>query len=520
MLAVEQDDDFEDSERSASTKVNTVDAPEGFTMASTEQRQPLAFSGADITIQDYKPSFKKAVGAIHVVPTKDNYSQSLNGRRLFDAFIVVAQMDAQNRGRDFIRKVREDRVSPLIRIRIGELCTLAGIPGLNYERVYKEIEKLHEVPLAWNVVNEVSEIEWRMHSHFLASYGIGESKYQGEICFSIDPSVLNIILEPSNWATLSLKAMEGLRTSASYALYQNAWRYINTSNKVTASLPTETWIELLVGKSSYVVDDPERGKLVVNYKDFKRRVLLNAIERVNAVSALSYTLELKEYKSGKRVSKIQFKFVPKQQVSTDLPVTLSDDVVADLEKIGFSRLEIKNMSQAFSYEMISDAIERLRLAVIRQREAGRPIINKKSYFNGILNNINNGAIERDIEEAKLEAQAKVLETAKLAKEREERRREEFSKHQSDVFNKNFFGLDEEARTAVIEAFMGSEAGQKACILVERGWKPQNVGLLVILRSWVQSSYPEAAMELLPNPEDQEFESYLAWKLDGGAPASY
>jgi hypothetical protein len=366
-------------------------------------------------------------------------------------------------------------------------------------------------------VGEDSKVEWDLKSHFLSSLGYGRGHKRGLIRFSIDPSILEIVLEPSNWASLSLQAEEGLGTAASYALYQNAWRYVNTHAKVTAVLPTATWVELLMGQSRYVVEDAEQGKRAVNYGDFKRRVLMDAIRRVNDIQALSYTLELKEYRSGTRVSKLQFKFIPKKQPSLGLPLTWPEDVLSVLERLGFTQAEIENLSQAHSYEEVADSIMRLKAAEGRMKAAGRPITSKKSYFNGILANIASGAVGDDLDHEKIEAEAKAQDAQRAADLRHARRTEEFAKHVSDVFAAKLYELDEVDRDEIIRSFEASPTVAKARLLIKNGWNAKNVGALTILRGWLKTDRPDVLDRILTSPEDKNFDAWMAWRLDSIEP---
>ncbi|MBI2770548.1 MAG: replication initiation protein [Burkholderiales bacterium] len=481
-------------------------------MRRRETDQPPLFPTEDLIIPDTLRSMRKAVSAIHAAPVKAEHNQSLNNRRLFDACILLAQIDCRKRD-GLVKRVVEDRVSPVFETRVTDLVRLAGIPGKNYVRIYQELDQLYDMDLQWNIVGEDAKVEWEMKSHFLSSLGKGKGHRRGLVRFSIDPAILAILLEPSNWATLSLQAMKGLGTAAAYALYQNAWRYINTHAKVTAALPTATWIELLMGHSRYVVDDPKQGKRVVNYGDFKRRVLIDALNRVNDTPALSYTLELKELRSGTRVSKLQFKFIPKKQASLGLPMNWPEDVLRVLGNLGFSGSEIEDLSQAHSFEVVAETLLRLKAAEGRLKAAERAITSKKAYFNGILANVASGGTEDDLNVAKMEAEAKVQEAQRAAQVRNERRKEEFAKHQSAVFSGRFFQLAESDRLQMLADFESSAAGKRARILIDKGWNPQNVGALACLRTWLAEQKAGLLEQFFPNPEDRGFDAWLAWRLD-------
>lgn len=481
-------------------------------MRQRPSEQPLLFPTSDLIIPDTLRSLRKAVSAIHATPAKAEHNQSLNNRRLFDACILLAQIDCRQR-EGLVDRIKQ-RYSPMFETRVTDLARLAGIQGKNYTRIYEELDQLYEMTLRWNVVGEDAEVQWEAKSHFLSHLGYGKGMKRGHIRFAIEPSILEIVLEPSNWATLSLQAMKGLGTAASYALYQNAWRYVNTHAKVTAALPTETWIELLIGHSRYVVNDPVRGKRVVNYGDFKRRVLLDAIRRVNDTAALGYTLELKELRSGTRVSKLQFKLVPKKQESLGLPMIWPDDVLRVLAAIGFTSAEIDDMSQAHSYEVVAEALVRLKAAEGRVRAEGGSITSKKAYFNGILANLASGGSEEDLNIESIEAEARAQEALQADQARQSRRKEEFAKHQAAAFSAHLFAMPDADRARLIDEFEATKAGVNARPLIAKGgWQPKNAGAIACLRSWLGEHQPAALDAFYPNPEDRNFDAWLAWRLD-------
>ena len=173
------------------------------------RREPYA-DLVDCILQREEPGTD---GAIHAIPVKAEHAQSLNSRRLFDACILVTQIDFRRRDRAEVERIKNDRISPVFEVRITDL---ASIPGKNYQRLYAELDTLFEMVLRWNIVGEDANVEWDMKSHFLSSLGYGKGQKRGLIRFSMDPAILGIVLEPSNWATLSLQAMERLGTAASY----------------------------------------------------------------------------------------------------------------------------------------------------------------------------------------------------------------------------------------------------------------------------------------------------------------
>ncbi len=475
--------------------------------------QESLFAADELLISETLDRFRKSVAAIHAVPVKAEHAQTLNSRRVFDACIVIAQLEARKRGPDFIRKVREDRVSPIFEVRVSELARLAGIPGENYVRIYQELEKLFEMVLRWNVVNEDAKVQWEMKSHFLSSFGKGVGEQKGLVRFSLDPVILEIVLEPSIWATLSLQALRGLDSASSYALYTNTFRYVNTHHKVTPALPTATWVELLLGPCGYLERDSDGTVVVRRYADFKRRVLVDAIRRVNECPALAYTLELREILTGKRVTRLQFKFIPKKTESLGIPLTWPDSVVDTLRSIGCTEKDIEDMSLSRSYDEVVDALGRLREAEARKIAQGGKIHHRKRYFEGILENIASGNDTDDLDQ--MEERIRIEQARAEDAERRERLRAAFEKHFSEAFKKGLFALSEDARRSITTVFEQSKRGQAVRPFFDKGkgWRPTNERALRALRDWMAQERPVELEGLVPDPKDRSFEAWAAWRVE-------
>lgn len=483
--------------------------------------QRTLFSTEEINLPKILNRLQKSHSAIHAVPAKQDATHSLNMRRLMDSFILATQMQVYKLKKvqpDIITRIKAERVSPMFEIRITELANLANITGKNYQRIYELLDQIYDLTMKWNVVGTDDSIEWEMKSRFFSTLGYGKGVKRGLIRFSYDPAVLEIILEPKNWAMLSLQAMRSLSTTASYALYQNAWRYIGTDHKITAPLPTEVWISLLCGSSRFVETD-DNGKVTVNYADFKRRVLMDAIERVNSVPSLSYSLKLIEQKRGKRIARLQFKFIPKdgQQV-LDLPMTWPDDTVEALEKIGYTKHEIGELSEGASLHEVLDALARLSKSERRFKDKGEKIYSRKRFFEGILNNVtagsgdNKDAVDPDAMQEELRRQ----QAEEADKARRQKLEEGFSKHQMAKFASWISSLDIEERDALQALFLSTEEGRGAKKLSTKGASASpHSAFMRAFRSWLQKERPDTFEKVLTEPEDKTLEAWMAWRLEGG-----
>lgn len=479
-----------------------------------EVKQGVLFPDEDLVLPTSIREMRKSVSAIHAIPTKEEHAQTLNGRRVFDAIILLAQMQCRGREKEMVASLKSDRISPLFEVRVSDIAAIAGT-GTNQSRIYSELDKLFEAVFQWNVIGEDDQVEWEMKAHFFSLLGYGKNMKRGLIRFAFDASVLELFLEPTRWAKLSFDIMGGLGTSPAYSLYQNAFKYIGTQQKVTANLPTHIWIELLVGKSRYVLDLPD-GSKQINYGDFKRRVLIPAIDRVNNVQALNYTLELKETKSWKRVSKLQFKFIPKVQPSLGLPMTWPPEIIEVLGKIGYSEDDIRDLSQAYSLEEVAEGLNKLQSADTRLKAQGERVGAPRAYLEGILRNLRQGEEADKIEHEKLMAEVRAHEARAAAEDRLAKLKNLFQEHQRNRFADWFNALPAENRDQLVADFISSpDTGPGIRMMLKKGVKESDYGNQALLRTWMSGARPDLLDYALPNPEDKEFEAWMAWRLAGG-----
>lgn len=490
-------------------------ASQGHLWTAEPEREPYVVTEpprSDLVVPESVHTLRKNVAIIHCSPVKVERSQNLNNRRLVDALILFVQLDMKVRGEHLFARVRDERLSPLFEARISDLARLGSIPGKNFERLYKDLKAIYETDFRWNVVGDSKEVEWESQAHLLSYLAIGNKKNAGKVRFAFDPFILTMIVQPSIWASISLQPAPGLTTSPSYALYQNCWRYVTTQRKVTAELPLSMWVELLVGPESYVTIEPD-GSKTVNYADFKRKVLNSAIEIVNNNIALSYKLELKEGKSGRRVTSLQFKFIPKENRSEHRILLWDKDIVNTLKNIGFSTEEIHDMSESLTMEQIAESIARLQEGEARLKDAGSRIISRKSYFTAIITNLTKEFdFDLAVTQRFLEEEQKLVEQ-RAADDRKKRLESEYEEHRFKTYVSNLFALDEYSRIQLLDQFEASKEGRAAEVFVKKGWTTANRPALSVLRKWIMETQPEVFRSLLPNPQDQSFEAWMAWKLE-------
>lgn len=505
---------------------NTVSFPEddklpiqdGFAVRERPVTQQALFPMEDVVLPPALTEMRKPVAIIHAVPVlSEGQEMTLNMRRLQNACITLAQNDLAQREKaepGILQRILRDQIQPLFEAPIGKLVELAGIDGNNYERVYETLYRLQDQVFMWNVLGEDNEVAWATRAHFLSNVSRGVDANRGLLRFRFDFEVLEIVLEPHLWAKFSLNP-NTFGTPASLALYENCWRYIGTSTKRTASMPVQTWIELLCGTGKYMVKDGA-GRLKPNYGEFKRSVLNDSIKRVNAVSALKYTLKLTEHKAGNRVTHLQFLFEPKKQETMGLPLMWQGDLTNVLTKLGFTEKEICDLGEAYQQEEVREGLARLKEAQDRLKAAGKSITSKKAYLQGILSKLATAKKNGELDLEAIEKEVQAREAEHQAEERRRRNEEDFNEHQAKVFSENYLQLPQAQRDEIEADYLKSPEGRRLLSSLDATGQKFDATRRMnqhMLRAWMKTKRPLDFAALMPRPEDRSQEAWVEWRLE-------
>ena len=486
--------------------------------ATSPGPQGWLFRPDELLLPDALNSYRKPVAAIHAIPARRDMSMKLTARKLMEALPLAVQLDLRSRGKEeaqeLVRKIREDRAAPLFEIRTKELGRLAGLSVSNMSRIHETLAEMVGFPFIWNVLGEDGQAEYEAVAPFLIRRDKGFDTKHGYTRFAFEPEILLWFLEPKMWANLSWTVMSGIGRKdgpgqeAAFGLYQNIWRYIGTSAKLTPALPVATWIDLIIGPSRFVKVDDDGHKEVEDYKDFKRRYLVPGLAILNAHPALSHTAELKEDKSGRKVVRLRFKFVEKRQASFDFPLGWPPASLKYLEEIGFSEKEIATMSQLYLYEQVAEALNRMPAAEQRARAKDSKVYSRPALFSGILRNVVKGAQQTAEEEARVLQEAQQLKQREAEEQQMQAEQAKFSRHQRELIAAAMKALPDDERDKLVQEHLSAKPEDR--IMYRSG--DMGTAYLVLFSKWLVTAHAELYAAWLPEQKDREFQSWLLWRL--------
>lgn len=479
--------------------------------------QTPLFSADELFLPERPGTYRKPVAAIHAIPVQRDKNLKLSARKLMDALALAVQLDLRARGREaaqtLIRKIREDRAAPLFEIRTHRLAELAGLSTTNKDRIYDTLAELLNFQFIWNVLGEDGKVEFESIAAFIIRRDKGVGNQAGITRFAFEPEVLLWFLEPTMWANLNWSVMASFGRDAgsgeaAFGLYQNAWRYIGTNAKVTPILDLATWIDLILGPSRFVIIGEKKEKQAREYGEFKRTYLNPAIAMLNAHPALTHTIAVEEFKSGRKVTKLRFRFTEKRQQAFELPLGWPDDTIQKLKEMGFTEKDMSTLAQLYTHPQVKEAMSRMAVSEARLKARGEEIQSREAFFRAILRNVSNEQNQTE------EADQKALEEARrLQKQTELQRRQEalearFKSHQRSLVAKGLQSLPEDERNRLIQAHLKASPADRA--LYKEG--ETRAAWLILFQQWLINARQDLFQHWLPELHDRDFQTWLVWQF--------
>lgn len=167
------------------------------------------------------------------------------------------------------------------------------------------------------------------------------------IYWSFAPQIKPLLLDPIKFARLDLAVQRKLKSDSAAALYEYVARYQGI--KKTVSLPWETWRTIIYGTV-------EPDSMYQEYKMFKRRKLLPAVDEINELS--EFVIELVELKNGtRRVTDLMFRIALKEQAKPTLANEPSKKTDILLESLGLSDIQRKKIVARYTPAQIQAAYD-------------------------------------------------------------------------------------------------------------------------------------------------------------------
>ncbi|SAK68384.1 plasmid replication protein [Caballeronia fortuita] len=261
---------------------------------------------------------RKAVEAIAIQPKSGKIT--LLTRKLFNVLLAVAQ--------------QADESGDTYRALLSDIVANSAFDSNDTALVKEHLRRMVSVQVEWSTGTSSQKPgrKWGI-STLIADAEILEDPTTRRVWveFSFAPKIKKKLLDPVQYARLSLQFQSQLRSSAGLALYEICVRYLTNPSHLTMRETWEWWRPILSGTPDTEAGDEAKRE----YKYFKRDYLRPAIAEVNAVTNIF--VELVEHREGRRVAEIQFRVTEQKQPMLALdehPNVFDSTLVDRMVKIG------------------------------------------------------------------------------------------------------------------------------------------------------------------------------------------
>ncbi|SMF99009.1 Replication protein [Burkholderia singularis] len=270
---------------------------------------------------------RKAVEAIAIQPKSGKIT--LLTRKLFNVLLAVAQ--------------QADDSGDTYRALLSDIVANSAFDSNDTALVKEHLRRMVSVQVEWSTGTSSQKPgrKWGI-STLIADAEILEDPTTRRVWveFSFAPKIKKKLLDPVQYARLSLQFQSQLRSSAGLALYEICVRYLTNPSHLTMREPWEWWRPILSGTPDTEAGDEAKRE----YKYFKRDYLRPAIAEVNAVTNIF--VELVEHREGRRVAEIQFRVSERKQPMLALdehPNVFDSTLVDRMVKIGIPLKEAQTL---------------------------------------------------------------------------------------------------------------------------------------------------------------------------------
>ncbi|UDG82665.1 replication initiation protein [Candidatus Vallotia lariciata] len=298
---------------------------------------------------------RKAVEAIAIQPKSGKIT--LLTRKLFNVLLAVAQ--------------KSDESGDTYRALLSDIVKNSAFDSHDTALIKEHLRRMVSVQVEWSTGTSSQKPgrKWGI-STLIADAEILEDTATRRVWveFSFAPKIKKKLLDPVQYARLSLQFQSQLRSSAGLALYEICIRYLTNPSHLTMREPWEWWRPILSGTPNSEGGDNAKRE----YKYFKRDYLRPAMAEVNAVTNIN--IELIEHREGRRISEIQFQVAERKQAMLEIDLhrnVFDSTVIERMVKLGIPLKDAQTIYNDNEENCIRAA---LQMTEQRMRSTTLPIV--------------------------------------------------------------------------------------------------------------------------------------------------
>jgi hypothetical protein len=303
--------------------------------------KPRSQRSSEVATRQDDQAVAKANEAIAIRPKRGKLT--LLSRRIYNVFLYHAQQQG----------VEKQSYSILL----SELIDDARFTSNNTELLKSHIRDMQATTIEWHTSSDKSR-QWTS-TQLLGPVVIDEPG-RGQACtitWTYPQPIRERLVKPAQYTRVLLEISSQMRSYAASVLYELGARYLTSPGRLTMREDVIWWASVLTGRSDITT---------VDYRILHRDTIKKALAELDTLCE-DFKLEVVEHKRGRKVEELQFRVLPKPQVSlTGLRESAKN--VFDLELVErVITLGLKRTDAQDLYAITDEGVLRAAVEHVEQR---------------------------------------------------------------------------------------------------------------------------------------------------------
>jgi hypothetical protein len=254
--------------------------------AAAKPRSPRS---SEVATRPEDQAVAKANEAIAIRPKRGKLT--LLSRRIYNVFLYHAQQQGVE--------------NPSYSILLSELIDDARFTSNNTELLKSHIRDMQATTIEWHTSGGQAR-QWTS-TQLLGPVVIDEPG-RGQACtitWTYPQPIRERLVKPAQYTRVLLEISSQMRSYAASVLYELGARYLTSPGRLTMREDVIWWASVLTGRSDITT---------VDYRILHRDTIKKALAELDTLCE-DFKLEIVEHKRGRKVEELQFRVLPKPQVS-------------------------------------------------------------------------------------------------------------------------------------------------------------------------------------------------------------
>lgn len=318
--------------------------------------KPRSPRSSEVATRPEDQAVAKANEAIAIRPKRGKLT--LLSRRIYNVFLYHAQQQG----------VEKPRYSILL----SELIDDARFTSNNTELLKSHIRDMQATTIEWHTSGGQAR-QWTS-TQLLGPVVIDEPG-RGQACtitWTYPEPIRDRLVKPAQYTRVLLEISSQMRSYAASVLYELGARYLTSPGRLTMREDVIWWASVLTGRSDITS---------VDYRILHRDTIKKALAELDTLCD-DFRLEVVEHKRGRKVEELQFRVLPKPQVSLaglrDSAKNVFDlELVERVITLGFKRTDAQDLYATTDEGVLRAAVEHVEL---RMKNTTLPPLNSPAAY--------------------------------------------------------------------------------------------------------------------------------------------